>query len=121
MSDAPALLVIEGLGKLYAQRRGLIERYQDDVDRRVVRVLARGSDPESTLLAEVMTRDPDTIGPNDSVVHALSIMNERGFRHLPVVTDERIVGIVSIRDLYRSIKEQMDADLLMLAETLIQG
>lgn len=87
----------------------------------LVRVLARGRDPDSTLLAEVMTRDPDTIGPDDSVVHALSIMNERGFRHLPVVTTDRIVGIVSIRDLYRSIKEQMDADLLMLAETLIQG
>lgn len=87
----------------------------------LVRVLARGCDPEATLLGEVMTRDPDTIGPDDSVVHALSVMNERGYRHLPVVSGERIVGIVSIRDLYRSIKEQMDADLLMLAETLIQG
>ncbi|MBL8699123.1 MAG: CBS domain-containing protein [Alphaproteobacteria bacterium] len=87
----------------------------------LVRVLARGRDPETTLLAEVMTRNPDTIGPDDPVVYALSIMNERGYRHLPVVDGERIVGIVSIRDLYRSIKEQMDADLLMLAETLIQG
>ena len=41
--------------------------------------------------------------------------------HLPVVDGERVLGIVSIRDLYRSIKEQMDADLLLLAETLIQG
>lgn len=87
----------------------------------LVRVLAQGRDPEATLLAEVMTRDPDTIGPDDAVAYALSIMNERGYRHLPVVDGERIVGIVSIRDLYRSIKEQMDADLLMLAETLIQG
>ena len=87
----------------------------------LVRVLAQSRDPQTTLVAEVMTRDPDTIGPDETVVHALSIMNERGYRHLPVVDDDRIVGIVSIRDLYRSIKSQMDADLVLLAETLIQG
>ena len=87
----------------------------------LVRVLAQSRDPQTTLVAEVMTRDPDTIGPDETVVHALSIMNERGYRHLPVVDDDRIVGIVSIRDLYRSIKSQMDADILLLAETLIQG
>ncbi len=87
----------------------------------LVRVLAHSRDPQTTLVAEVMTRDPDTIGPDETVVHALSIMNERGYRHLPVVDDDRIVGIVSIRDLYRSIKSQMDADILLLAETLIQG
>lgn len=87
----------------------------------LVRVLAQSRDPQTTLVAEVMTRDPDTIGPDETVVHALSIMNERGYRHLPVVDGDRIVGIVSIRDLYRSIKSQMDADILLLAETLIQG
>ena len=50
-----------------------------------------------------------------------SVVNERGYRHLPVVEGETLIGIVSIRDLYRSIKSQMDADLLLLAETLIQG
>ena len=87
----------------------------------LTRVLALSRDPDATMIAEVMTRDPDTIGPDETVAYALSIMNERGYRHLPVIDGERLIGIVSIRDLYRSIKSQMDADLVLLAETLIQG
>lgn len=87
----------------------------------LTRVLALSRDPDATMIAEVMTRDPDTIGPDETVAYALSIMNERGYRHLPVIEGERLIGIVSIRDLYRSIKSQMDADLVLLAETLIQG
>lgn len=87
----------------------------------LTRVLAPSRDPDTTPIAEVMTRNPDTIGPDETVAYALSVMNERGYRHLPVVEGETLIGIVSIRDLYRSIKAQMDADLLLLAETLIQG
>ncbi len=87
----------------------------------LTRVLAPSRDPDTTLIAEVMTRHPDTISPDETVAYALSVMNERGYRHMPVVDGETLVGIVSIRDLYRSIKSQMDADLLLLAETLIQG
>ncbi len=87
----------------------------------LTRVLAASLDPATTLIADVMTHNPDTIGPDESVAYALSMMNERGYRHLPVVDGETLVGIVSIRDLYRSIKAQMDSDLVMLAETLIQG
>ncbi len=87
----------------------------------VVRVLAAGKDPDATRLDEVMTRDPDTVKSSDAVLHALELMNQHGYRHLPVVDAGRLVGVVSIRDLYRSVKEQMDSDILLLAETLIQG
>jgi len=87
----------------------------------LTRVLASSRDPDTTRIAEVMTPNPDTISPDETVAYALSVMNERGYRHLPVVEGETLIGIVSIRDLYRSIKAQMDADLLLLAETLIQG
>ena len=56
-----------------------------------------------------------------AVVLALDLMSKRGFRHLPVMEGGKLYGIVSIRDLYRNVKEQMDDDILMLAETLIQG
>jgi CBS domain-containing protein len=55
------------------------------------------------------------------VQQALDIMAEKGFRHLPVLDGDKIVAIVSIRDLYRSVKDQMETDLLLLAETLLQG
>jgi CBS domain-containing protein len=87
----------------------------------LVRVVAARKDPETTRLGEVMTANPDTVKSSDAVLHALELMNQHGYRHLPVVDGERLVGLVSIRDLYRSVKEQMDSDILMLAETLIQG
>lgn len=62
------------------------------------RVLGRDLDPDLTPLAEVMTRDPDTIGPDDSVCDAIRRMDEFGYRHLPVVERGRIVGLLSTRD-----------------------
>jgi CBS domain-containing protein len=87
----------------------------------MVRIVAENRDPDTTTLGEVMTAAPQTIQASDSVIMALEMMNKRGFRHLPVVEGDKLVGIVSIRDLYRTVKEQMDDDILLLAETLIQG
>ena len=64
----------------------------------VLRVLAPGVDPQATLLAQVMTRDPLTINPDQLYGQALRLMHERGFRHLPVVEDGKPVGIVCARD-----------------------
>jgi CBS domain-containing protein len=46
-----------------------------------------------------MTADPMTVPPETPIEDALRTMLDRGFRHLPVVEGERIVGIVSMRDL----------------------
>ena len=62
------------------------------------RVVAEGRDARTTRLAEVMTRDPQTIHPAKPFGHALHMMFEGGFRHVPVVEDGRPVGIVSARD-----------------------
>ena len=62
------------------------------------RVVAEGRDARTTPLAEVMTRDPQTIHPAKPFGHALHMMFEGGFRHVPVVEDGRPVGIVSARD-----------------------
>jgi CBS domain-containing protein len=87
----------------------------------LIRVLAKELDPATTTLAQVMTPNPITIAPDATVQNALDIMAEKGFRHLPVLDGEKIVAIVSIRDLYRSVKDQMETDILLLAETLLQG
>ena len=62
------------------------------------RVLAEGKNGDSTHLAEVMTRDPKTVGADKPFLHALQMMHEGGFRHLPVVENETLLGIVSVRD-----------------------
>jgi CBS domain-containing protein len=53
-----------------------------------------------TTLAEVMTRSPLTIQAHETLAHAYDAMNEHGLRHLPVLDGQRLVGVVSLRDLY---------------------
>src|SRR5262249_36094609 len=86
-----------------------------------VRVVAGGLDPARTRLGEVMTPDPDTLKPSATVRAALDLMARRGYRHLPVKQGKKLVGMVSIRDLYRCVVDQMESDLLLLAEGLVQG
>ncbi len=63
------------------------------------KVLAAGLDPHDTPVGEVMTAQPQTIAPDRPFGHALHIMHEGGFRHLPVVLpDGRPIGVVSSRD-----------------------
>lgn len=62
------------------------------------RVLAKGLDPETTTLADVMTPAPVTITPDKSLAHALVMMYEGCYRHVPVVEDGKPLGMVSARD-----------------------
>lgn len=64
----------------------------------VFRVVAQGRDAESTRLVEVMTSAPKTLEPGKSYGHALLLMQENGFRHVPVVENGRLIGIVSSRN-----------------------
>lgn len=64
----------------------------------VCRVLAEGKDPAKTSLAEVMTREPDCMPPDEHAVEALRLMQDAGYRHMPIVDRGKIVGIVSRGD-----------------------
>jgi CBS domain-containing protein len=74
----------------------------------VNRVVAEGRDPDQTTLTEVMTADPDTIAPTTTAIEALRLMNDGGFRHLPIVERGRVVGIVSRRDFHGDEKARLD-------------
>jgi CBS domain-containing protein len=64
----------------------------------VFRVIAKGRDPRATLLADVMTAAPKTVDPEQSYGYALLIMQQHGFRHVPVIENGKPVGIVSSRN-----------------------
>ncbi|MEO8036176.1 MAG: CBS domain-containing protein [Acidobacteriota bacterium] len=63
------------------------------------RVVAAGLNPESTLVESVMTTNLVVAGPIDDVNSALQKMYTLGFRHLPVVDEGNLVGMISLRDL----------------------
>lgn len=70
----------------------------------VFRVIAQGRDAKTTLLTEVMTAAPKTLEPGKSYGHALLLMQENGFRHVPIIENGRPIGIISSRN-------AMDPDL----------
>jgi CBS domain-containing protein len=61
----------------------------------VHRVLAEGKSAARTQLAEVMTRDPKTLPPGRTAIEALRLMEDSRIRHLPIVEDGKVIGIVS--------------------------
>jgi CBS domain-containing protein len=76
----------------------------------VFRVIAPGLDPKETRLRQVMTPDPKTLSPNQSYGHALVIMQENGFRHVPVVDEKLPIGIISSRNAMDPDLEEFVAD-----------
>jgi CBS domain-containing protein len=114
-SLSPDDLVIDAVTVMHERRIGaiLVTRAEALVgiitERDIVfRVVAERRDPEKTLISEVMTPDPDTIAPRADVLTALERMQTGGYRHLPVVDDGALVGIVSIRDIYASVRAELE-------------
>ena len=64
----------------------------------VFRVIARDLDSHTTRLVDVMTREPITIKPDNSFGYALLVMHENGFRHVPVIENGKLIGVVSARN-----------------------
>ena len=98
-----ALMIVEGskLIGIFTERDALF------------RVIAPGRNPETTVLSEVMTLQPQTIHPDEPFLHAMRIMHRGGFRHLPVAEHGRPLGMVSARD-------ALDDDLYELSVNLEQ-
>ena len=84
-----AILVTEGDGRLAGLFTGR------DV---VGRVVAEGLDPAATTLGAVMTGQPDTLTPDQHAIDALRMMQDGGYRHLPILDGQKIAGIVSHGD-----------------------
>jgi CBS domain-containing protein len=62
------------------------------------RVVAVGRTPGTTVVSEVMTPNPRAVPADESIEECLFIMQEFGFRHLPIVDGKELKGLVSLRD-----------------------
>src|SRR4051812_47378797 len=78
--DVGAVIVLEG-----EELVGIL------TERDVLRAVAAGI-KEDALVSDWMTRDPETMGPDDTTQHAAVLMIHGGFRHMPLVEDDRVVG-----------------------------
>ncbi len=79
-------------------------------ERDVLKLAAAAADFERVLLSTAMTRNPLTIGVDDGILDAAQLMGQRQLRHLPVVQDGNLVGMVSIRDVLGFLAERLYAE-----------
>ena len=70
-------------------------------ERDLLRLAAVGADPTADKVGEWMTSDPEVVAPGADIVDVLSRLRHSGYRHLPVVSDDELVGVVTMRDLMR--------------------
>jgi CBS domain-containing protein len=85
-----------------------------------IKVLLPGRDAKDTLVGEVMTANPMTVKPSDPLEACMGLMANRGFRHLPVMDGERVVGVVSVGDVVKDSIRRMGEQIGFL-ETYIKG
>lgn len=78
-------------------------------ERDIVRAVAEGLNLDRTRVEEVMTEDVAIAGPNDTVAHVARMMIDNEIRHVPIIEDEVIAGLISGRDCLRSFADAAGA------------
>jgi CBS domain-containing protein len=78
------------------------------------RVVAEGRDPGTTQVEQVMTREPLTVAPSESVENCMGLMRRHGFRHLLVCEGEGVVAVVSLRDVLLHDLTEKDHEVRMM-------
>lgn len=114
----PTASVQEACSRMRERRVGAV--LVVDADRRLVgiftgrdavaKVGAEGGDPSKKTLATVMTRRPTTCGPSCTAIEALRLMQDCRIRHLPIVEDGRLLGIVSRGDFRGVERDRLDEE-----------
>lgn len=127
-SVAPAQTVAEVVALLADRRIGAVPVMEGDTvvgvfsERDLVHAVAAGqADALSRTVGELMTAPAVTVGPEDAVLGALSLMTRRRLRHLPVVDGGRVIGIVSIGDLVKYRIDRIEAEAAAMRDYIQQA
>jgi CBS domain-containing protein len=114
VSDSAEDSLAEASKRMHEQQTGSLLVMDGDrllgivTERDVLKTVARGLDPKTTPLKDVMTTDVITIEPNTRLREAAHLMASKWIRHLPVCEAGRVVGIISQRDLTGVLAEALN-------------
>ena len=99
LAKASARMIERGVGSVVVRDPGRPVGILTERD--LVRAAAAGADLSTAKVADWMTPEADTVGPDLAVQTAFESLNQHGYRHFPVVENDELVGVVSIRDMLK--------------------
>lgn len=119
----PDTTVTECVRRMHSENIGALLIMEDDkltgifTERdALTKVLAAGIDPNSTKVSAVMTEDPFCIDPSTTIEEAMSIVTQRRIRHLPILHDGKLLGIVSSGDLTHWLVQDREGEIRELVD-----
>jgi CBS domain-containing protein len=106
-------MVSRNIGAVPLLRDGLLVGIFSERDL-MSRVVAEGLDPRATRVEQVMTKDPLTVSPTESLENCMVLMRHHGFRHLPICEGRRLIAVVSLRDVLLHGLTERDYEVRMM-------
>ncbi len=106
-AEAAALLEEKGIRCLVITENREVKGIVTDSDF-IFRVVSKGIDPNKIKVKDMMTKNPKTIPPDIDIFEAIKIMEDLKVRRLPVVKDNKLVGILSVGDVASHVVVRME-------------
>jgi CBS domain-containing protein len=85
------------------------------------KLVLKGKFSKNTAVREVMTENVITVDPDDSIEYCMKLMTDRRIRHLPVVWDGRVMGVISIGDIVKAIIADQKSTIGLLEQYITGG
>jgi len=100
--DALRLMDAKGIGAVVVMENDRLVGIMSERDY-ARKVILRGKNSKDTTVREIMTQKVFTVHPDQTIDECMDQMTDRSIRHLPVVLDDRVIGVISIKDVLRAI------------------
>ena len=85
------------------------------------KVILKGKASQETMVREIMSRPVICVGPEFTIEETMALMTEKRVRHLPVVADERVMGVISIGDVVRGLIDDKEFYIQQLTNYITHG
>ena len=108
--SAIRLMAEKGVGAVLVMQGGQLAGIVSERDY-ARKVVLRGRSSSDTPARDIMSADVVTVGPNHTVERCMQIVTEHRIRHLPVVEDDQVIGVISIGDLVKAVIEDQQLEL----------
>ncbi|MDH3494965.1 MAG: CBS domain-containing protein [Acidobacteriota bacterium] len=118
--DAISLMAEKRIGALLVMNDNELQGVFSERDY-ARKVVLRGKSSRKTAVSEIMSSEVVTADPSNSVEECMSLMTENRVRHLPVVTDNQVVGVLSIGDLVKAIIDEQQFKIEQLENFITTG